>query len=278
LFQIPVSKGVFVAASGIMSLLLVQAWCPEAALSWNFATWALSAVVFFYAMFPAVVRWLHRQTPRQMWSWFALMPILNLIPSIVLLCLPNPLPPFSFWGEFVMRTPLLWLPHFVMGVILARVFGITRHDMRWADRPDKKGPSWGDLAAVVLVAIMITPDEFFQQLLLLGSRSPHGLLRHGMLAPLHCTVIYHLALNRGWLAKCLSARILEILGEASFGIFILQGPLGFPFMMMLPNSWPPAMRLLLTILGVIGAAILSYRLFERPVARWLRKRLVIGAT
>jgi peptidoglycan/LPS O-acetylase OafA/YrhL len=276
LFQIPVSKPAFALLSGAMSLLLVQAWCPEAALSWNFATWALSAVVFFYVMFPPIVRWLRGQTRRAFWIWLALMPVLNLIPSIIFLSLPEPPPMGSFWAEFVMRTPLLWLPHFIMGVILSRVFGISRHDMRWIAPPRRTWPSWGDLAAAILLILMITPDSFFQTIWFLGTKPPNFLLRHGTLAPLHCVVIYNLALSRGWLARLLSRRLLEKLGEASFGIFILQGPVGFPLMFALSSAaLPPAVRLAVTTVVVVGLALISVRFFERPLSRRLRKRFVI---
>ncbi|MCY2963162.1 MAG: acyltransferase family protein [Planctomycetota bacterium] len=78
LWGFPVPKPAFVGASGVMSALLVQAWCPEAALTWNFATWALSAVAFFYVMFPWTVKVLSRQSRSTLWILFWLMPVLNL--------------------------------------------------------------------------------------------------------------------------------------------------------------------------------------------------------
>jgi peptidoglycan/LPS O-acetylase OafA/YrhL len=156
--------------------------------------------------------------------------------------------------------------------------GISRDDLSWADTTRRSGPSWGDLAALALLLIMVTPDQFFQTILFLGERPPHGIFRHGLLAPLHCLVIHDLALNRGWLARILSHRMLEKLGEASFGIFILQGPIGFPVLMMLPRHWPALVRLLITVAVVVAVSLLSVRYFERPVARKLKRWLAIGAS
>jgi len=277
MWGIPVPKPAYAILSGLMSLLLIQAWCPEAALSWNFATWALSAVVFFYAMFPLVVRLLKGQSRQALWIWFWAMPVLNLIPSIVFLSLTsgNSMSNY-FWSEVVMRTPLFWLPHFVMAIILARLFKITRHDMRWADHPQTGLPCWGDLAGVLLLVILMTPDSFFQTLFGLGTKPPNFILRHGALAPLYAVFIYNLALNRGWFAKLLSHPWLVKLGEASFGIFILQGPLMFPAMMLF--GWAsPLVRVSLTVVMVVGMALLSLRYFERPVARWLKKKWNIAS-
>ena len=277
LFQIPVSKEVFVGATATMSLLLVQAWCPEAALTWNFATWALSAVVFFYAMFPLVIRLLRGRSRTQLWVCFALMPLINLIPSITVLALNLTVQPMSFWGEFIMRTPLLWLPHFVMGIVLTRIFEITRHDLKWSKTAENWLPSWGDLAALLLLVIMCTPDATIQKIMMLGDRPAFGLIRHGLLAPLHCTVILSLARNQGWLARCLSWNGFEFLGEASFGIFILQGPIGFTLLFLVPIE-SVAVRLIVSVIGVVALSLLSVRYFERPVARRLRKRFAVGAT
>lgn len=278
MWGIPVAKPLYGLLSGLLSVFLVQAWCPEAALSWNFATWALSAVVFFYAMFPLVVRWLKGQSRQALWGWFWTMPVLNLIPSIVFLALSdgNSMTNY-FWSEVVMRTPLFWLPHFVMAIILARLFNITRHDMRWADVPQTSLPGWGDLAGVLLLVIFMTPDAFFQQLFGLGTKPPNFILRHGSLAPLYAVFIYNLALNRGWFARLLSHPWLEKLGEASFGIFILQGPMIFPAMLLFSGISSPLVRLLMTVAMVVGMALLSVRYFERPVARWLKKKWKIAS-
>lgn len=272
LYGMEVSKPTYVAVSGLLSLLLLQAWCPEAALSWNFPTWALSVVVFFYAVFPWVVRWVSRRSRRALWCWFWTMPLISLAPSVLYMALADPRsPPMSFWSELVMRTPLFWLPHFLMAVILARLFNITRADMRWAEAPRRRGPSLGDLAAAAVVLLLMTPDVVFQNLFALGDRPPNFLLRHGLLAPLYALLIYDLALSRGWLARLLSHRLLAKLGEASFGIFIIQMQM-FLIWMMAPRQTPVLLLTALVTVVLVGASLLSLRFFEMPVARWLKKK------
>ena len=300
LWGVPVSTPAFVGATGLMSLALVQAWCPEAALTWNFATWALSTVTFFYVMFPLVVRLLRGWSRPALWTLFWLLPLLNLIPTCVFLSRTdgNSMTNY-FWSEFVMRTPLFWLPHFVMAVVLCRLCHISRHDPAWQSRPQPPaGPGWGDLAAILLLIVMMTPDSVYQGLFRLGSKPPNFVLRHGLLAPLICLLLHELAVGRGWLARLLSHRWLATLGEASFGIFILQGPMLLPALFLfgpLLQLLRPAcerwfgspeqatnalevLRVTLTVLLVVGLSLVSLRWFERPVARWLRRKLALPAS
>ena len=295
LWKIPVSKPVFGVLSGLLSVFLVQAWCPEAALTWNFATWALSAVAFFYLMFPTVVSFLQRQSRTTLWMLFWLMPVLNLIPTLIFLWKGDGSPAgFGFWSELVMRTPLFWLPHFVMAILLCRLFQITRHDMRWVDPGDRTGwkPGLGDLAALVILLISITPDAVFSRWFGLGEKPPNFILRHGFVCPIYAVFLYELAQNRGIVARLLSHPWCETLGEASFGIFIFQGPLIFPSMMLFGLISPPlkglveqfttdpqtvtstleVLRVTFTVLLVIGLALLSVRYFEKPIAKRLKAR------
>ena len=278
IWGISTSKSSYFVVSGLMSVLLIQAWCPELALSWNFATWALSAVVFFYAVFPWLVRWLKGTHRKTLWCWFWIMPILNLIPSVVFLTFTdgNPMTNF-FWSEVVMRTPLLWLPHFVMGIVLARIFQITRHDLQWMTAPCSGRICWGDMAAIILVGILMLTDNVFQTLFGLGAKPPNFILRHGALAPLFAVVIYHLALNRGWFAKSLSHPSLEKLGQASFGIFLLQGPMIFPCMTLFGGA-PSLVRASLTVTTIVATSLLTLRYIERPLAGWLKNRWKIASS
>ena len=295
LWKIPVSKPVFGVVSGLLSVFLVQAWCPEAALSWNFATWALSAVAFFYLMFPPVVSFLRRQSRTTLWILFWLMPLLNLIPTVIYLASGDTaVPGFGFWSELVMRTPLFWLPHFVMAIILCRLFQITRYDMSWVQPGDRTGwkPGLGDLAALVILLISITPDAVFSRWFGLGQKPPNFILRHGFMCPIYAVLLYELAQNRGIVARLLSHPWCETLGEASFGIFIFQGPLIFPSMMLFGLVSPllkslverfttdpqtvssslEVLRVVFTVLLVIGLALLSVRYFEKPIAKRLKAR------
>jgi peptidoglycan/LPS O-acetylase OafA/YrhL len=182
--------------------------------------------------------------------------------------------PFGFWRELVARNPLLWFPHFVMGMLLARYFGITRHGTEWRTEAPRGWLSWGDVAFTALVLF-----ELFFTAIPAGWFGPEPvyldgfLLRHGLLVPIYYVIIYDLAVQRGLLSRLLSLPGLKMLGDASFTIFMLQLP-AFIFLPTLlePLGWSPSLQLFVFILATIVASFLSTNLFEKPVARRLRSQ------
>jgi len=57
--------GEYSFSSGILNLLLLQAWSPRHALSWNYPGWSLSCEAFYYAIFPFLGVWLWKaRSPR----------------------------------------------------------------------------------------------------------------------------------------------------------------------------------------------------------------------
>jgi peptidoglycan/LPS O-acetylase OafA/YrhL len=279
LFGLPIPTWAGIAVGGVLSAALMQAWFPEYALSWNYPTWALSVVVFFYLMFPPLVRLLGRLGRGATWALLAAAPFLALAPPAVYLAAvggsggPTPGEAFpTFWGEMVARNPLVWLPHFFMGMLLARVFTITRFNPAWAPGPARWRLSWGDaVVALLLPALFLLDDEAVSQLV---HFPPYLVLRHGLLAPLYLVLVYDLANNRGVTARLLSLPGLKRLGDASFSMFVLQVPtLVLTGVLFGKVPMHPLVRLALKAACTVAVSLLSVALFEKPVARWLRKRL-----
>jgi peptidoglycan/LPS O-acetylase OafA/YrhL len=272
-FGMPIPKSVYIPLTGVLNVALLQSWFPEYALTWNFPTWALSTVVFFYLMFPTLVRWTASMSRATQWRVLSLCPILTLIPSVIYLLLNEKEKNMSFGHELVMRNPLFWLPACYMGMLLARIFNITRYDTAWRRSPASARPSWGDAAAAVLFCLLIIPDTFYASLLgYLGlGNGPRLILRHGGLAPLFLVFIYYLAQEKGLIAKLLSNKLLKGLGDASYSIFIWQFPMMIPGF-FLPKTMSPWAKIGLIAVATIIVSLLSVRYIEKPIARKLRKR------
>ena len=168
------------------------------------------------------------------------------------------------WG-LVSYQPLLWMPHFAMRMLLARVYGMSRHDMAWRDRASPGACSPGDAAFAAVAAITI-----------FDRTAPVIILRHGAPAPLYLVMIRDLAHGRGVLSRVLSLPGMRTLGHSSFAIFVLQYPavsyLNFLRRTSLPETGP---MLPLVILAIVLTSVLSTRVFEKPVSSWLRARLIL---
>src|SRR5262249_8559861 len=150
------------------------------------------------------VRWLARLSRPARWALLVACPVVSLIPSVVLLLVFG-VPRYdtfardkvlTFWNEFVLRTPLFWLPHFLMGMLLARIFNINRLERSWRRGPSRWGVSAGDLATAFLLALFCVKDEVIARNVFGGRLYPHPFLRHGLLAPLYLVVLYDLANGR----------------------------------------------------------------------------------
>lgn len=249
-------------ASGLLCATLLQAWFPTYALSWNIPTWALSVVAFYYLTFPWLITVLRGTQRRQQQIILTLLPVISLTPSLIyLVVFPDGGEPLSFWHEFVMRFPLLWLAHFVMGILLARLFSINRFDLTWQDsRP--RNVSWGDVAFAVWIILATTELAI-----------PMFVLRHGLLAPLYLVLIYDLAHGRGLLARVLTLPGLRRLGDASFSIFVLQMPIGAIVLSTASAAGlTSTVSVPLVVSVVVIVSLLSTNYFEKPISNWLRAR------
>lgn len=270
-FGYPIPRPLFWGIGLLFNALLVQAWFPEYALSGNFATWALSVVILFYLVFPKMGPWLAGLSKRAQLALMTVLPIVSLIPTVLYMATNQKQYELSFWSEFVMRFPLLWLPHFAMGILVIRYAGLSRHKSKAIEQTTFL--SAGDVAAILALVAMSLSDEFWTQWLSLHEWRPNLLLRHGLLAPFFMVMTYDLASGRGILAKILSLSWLKHLGDTSFSIFILQ----LPFMIvasgiaMIPIS--PYLRLALIAVVVAGLAWVAHRYLDQPLSNWARKRL-----
>lgn len=257
-----------ISSSALLNATLLQAWFPPYALNWNFPTWALSAVAFFYFAFPFCVFVLHQLTRVQLFALMMALPVASLVPTILLFMFhpaPNALVTFS--RELVTRSPLLWLPHFALGIVLSRLFHITRYNQDW--RRPARFLSWGD-AAIVLVFLM---ELLHQSAYLPWLNFPDLFLRHGILAPLYLIIIYDLAQNHGLLARFLNQPGMRLLGECSFSIFMLQWPVMILGMIIFTgSSIPSVIQLAAVVLLTVCLSIASTKFFEKPLANCLRKR------
>lgn len=282
IFGFPVSPETRAVAGFAASATLVQSWIPDISQSWNTPTWALSVVVFFYLVFPLLVKGIDRLSPAGRRLLLAVLPGLGVLPSVIYLVAADNPQKMSLGDGIIKWWPLFWLPHFAMGMILARHFNLSR----FATSPDTASPaprpSWGDLAAAALIATFVLDDSTVARIsgiqwvadrLGVAHVSPYRALRHGLLAPFYLLLILDLARNRGLVARVLGHPWFAAFGETSFSIFILQ----FPLLALSPTILPadriaPVPRLLVLIVLIVGMSYLSVKFVERPLANLLKKR------
>jgi peptidoglycan/LPS O-acetylase OafA/YrhL len=249
---------------------MLQAWVPATALAWNAPAWSLSAEAFFYLVFPFILARLASRTSGECYWIAAIMWPISLLPSLVY-CWLNPDGLGSLtgphlqtwlkaettgWLAVVNFNPLCRLPEFVAGVAVGCAF--------------RKGGG-RELRSIAFL--------FPACLLAVAPALPYPVVHNGFLLPLWCTVIYFLASSVA-ASKLLAARWLILLGEASYGIYILQQPVSNWFKLTilgvtgrrLEGDYPSLWFLLAYCLILVVVSVLSYHQIEIPLRAWMRNQ------
>ena len=250
-------------ASAVATATLTQAWYAPLVPLWSWPTWALSALVFLYFIMPWLMRLLARLSRAQAMICLLAMPVISLLPTLLFLDLfPNGAPHHRNWHIQLGSTPLFWVTHFVAGMLMSRVFSISRFEQAWRTK-SRPWISAGDFALVGILLLCLSEPQ---------SLPWHLILRHGAVMPLHLIVLYDLALGRGIAARVLSIRPLRFLGATSFSIFIWQNLLMAIGLMIVPAlALPKWLAFTVAAVGVLLVAIASTYWIERPLARRLRR-------
>lgn len=251
------SAGITKLAVGAVSVLsLQQAWTPWSAWYWNYPAWSVSVESFFYLCFPLLVPAVKRIEKKYLIVAMVSLWIFGLaLPSLLVATHRVPADGNDRLAMAVEFTPLLRLPEFVVGILLARLYvqGV-RINSRW------------NAAITYLPTILVVLT-----LAIFGSAVPRLLLSNGLLVPLFALLILGLADGQTVFAKCLSWSPLVLLGEASYGIYILQIPVSY--ILRSPPPLRSIQSICIYLVALIGISLLSWRFVEAPlrvlIRRWL---------
>jgi peptidoglycan/LPS O-acetylase OafA/YrhL len=256
-----------VIKAAVLTPTLLQAWTPKKAWMWDGPAWSLSAEAFFYAVFPMLAVMIARQSQRKTIAIGLLAGICAIAgPSLYALTIPSGIwrvTPSTYgpWIATLKFLPLFHLPEFVIGICAGLIF-IHR---RASDSSRRSVPWIALFAAAAIAAILCVSD-----------RIPFLLLQAGVLALPFAVLIYGLAFGRGLLAKALSTRTAQLLGGASYSLYLLHLPLGNYLTIggnKLGLAWLSGWTgVAVYVILSVGAAVSVFVLVETPARRWLRAR------
>jgi peptidoglycan/LPS O-acetylase OafA/YrhL len=276
--------GVVVGETGmtkfILNACLLQSWVPGAELSWNYPGWSLSDEAFFYAVLPVAGIWIarvatgsvSRAVPRLL-GLAAVLWVLSLVmPFFAIL---RPVPHFGdaaatdmellgagAWAGVIRYNPLLRLPEFCIGVVVALLYRMVPAGSRlW-----KRGAYFYIPAIIIILSVLVN-----------GARIPYPIVHNGLLAPAYAVMIFGLALEGGVLARFLSRPVLVFLGSASYTMYILHAPvsawLTLIFVHILQLVPDGLFWFVCYLCVVVGLSALVFKFAEEPMHRWLRSKL-----
>jgi peptidoglycan/LPS O-acetylase OafA/YrhL len=264
----------------LSSLVLLQGWDPMHLLYLNGPGWSLSDEAFFYALFPALIPLVARVRTRHLLALIAGLCAVALLPPL-LYAIFRPDGAHvanlwdAFWFQMTYYCPLLRLPDFVVGVALGWLFvQRQREGTTVAPSIARLKPGVGEsivlLALTMLVIIGVIP-------VLLPSLALDPLL-DTLLLPVMAALIYTTAWSQGSIARVLGSGPLVLLGEASYGLYILHWPLWIWYTRLLhqPSTGylprlPSLALFALYLVMLIGLSVACFRFVETPLRIAIRR-------
>jgi peptidoglycan/LPS O-acetylase OafA/YrhL len=265
-------------ALAIPALLLVHGWTALTVFAWNTPGWSLSAEAFFYALFPSAVGRLRCDSLRGFLRRASVFYVLALIPPLLVTAArlwhdpvlqtqvpagPGGIDLYTWLVRFCGFSPLARLPEFLIGICLGHWLRALRSGTVVV-RPLRTARAEAIAIALVVAALMA-----------LGAQQPHtkAWLDSGLLSPVFVLLIVVLAIGSGPCARALSTRPLQVLGDASYAIYVLQEPV-LIWMLKLPlvGTLPPGVFLPIFVATLIVGSMGCQRFIAEPVRRRLLAR------
>jgi peptidoglycan/LPS O-acetylase OafA/YrhL len=243
-------------------LLLLQAWVPPAALSWNAVAWSLSVEAFFYLLFPFLLPRFEKRSNKQLFGLLAIFWIAGLAVSVSYVLLrPDHLASAdsnvlnSWWLNLVKFNPLARLPEFLIGMACGTLF-LRNSEKKYLATP---------LVIAALIGL-VAVARFWASI-------PYPILHTGLLGMVFAALIYGLALRPRWSA-ILDNRVLVLFGDASYSLYLLHQAIIPMFFFGKEGKimHPTIPWILLAVSVALGISILVYRFIEQPLRRKLNPR------
>ena len=228
-----------IGAATAADLVGLQAWIPSISFVGNTPGWSVSVELFFYAAFPWLAWLASRRAPRVLAASFVVALVAAASPALV--------PATSGAATFLKCGPPLRLAEFVAGIALGGAFLRRR-------RPLPRAAA-NALAAVAVAAIAA--------IVLASGHVPRYFL-HALLLPPFALLLW--AVASGALAW-LGGRTPTLLGEASYGLYLLQ----IPLFQLVGGKYEWRLSTLLAFFTLLVAtSIATHFLVEKPAQRYVR--------
>jgi len=234
------------AISFTTCLLMAQAWLPKLG-GINFPNWSLSVETLFYLVFPWIGVSVWKLNTRQTVLLAASIYVFGLAAVYGMIHAGLPYNVIKF-------NPIPHLVAFVIGIALARLH------TDWLKKPELKMRLERLALPLILLGVflLVVITQY-------SDRIPYLLMHDGLLVPPFVCLLLAFASGEHLLARILSVSWLVVLGEASYGLYLLHIPLwhisGLNYLTASPIAY------MLYIATALAISVLSFYFFETPVRR-----------
>jgi peptidoglycan/LPS O-acetylase OafA/YrhL len=242
----------------LANVLMVQAWIPRYALSFNVPAWSLSVEAFFYLLFPFLALFASRIRPRTLVWISVIFWFVSQVVHMTLLHLYMPEERF-----ILLYNPLVHLDSFLLGMA-GGVWYLSEAPRLQVSPKVNLGLLGG--AALAAIALMIVdamnPGSFY-------------LVDSGFFAPLFLIIVLTVALDRTRLSAILRKPFFVLLGDASYSLYILHVPVRWLLEQYTEGSDVALSYPYIYYYGyyflILAVSILTFKLIEAPSRKLLRE-------
>lgn len=264
-------------ASWLINLVGLQAWVPSQpfAMFWNTPAWSVAAEFFFYATFPFIttsVTHRIRSAGGLLAAFFAVIVLGTLLYAFVIHVMVYWLNASPQTQYIVMvYNPLLRYSEFLAGCLAGHYFLRTRGQVRYAGSALFESRMARDavtLACLLLIAARIWSPDYT------GPSAQRWLADVSMkytvfILPFGALII---AIARGptFLGRLLDQRVLVMLGEASYALYIIHWSVTTFLRMHFLGAYGTPLVHGLFLIGTVALSVVCYHHIEVPWRQRLR--------
>lgn len=243
----------------VLQFLSLHAWFPGISLEINFPAWTVAVEVFCYLLFPLLLRWFKGLSKKRKYTWALLFWALSALQHILLsdaLYRPDEL-----WaGEFILYFPLWHLNCFLFGLLCAD-FVLDEYQTHTYSKITYR--------TVYLIGIGV----FFT--LQLTDNPIIAYAHNGLIAPLYFVILAGLSLDRSHFTQILSHKVLVLLGNSSYALYILQWPIFILVSAYFQQDTLNTRQFSFYFLTLLGVSLLIHTFYENKlrnllVAKWTK--------
>ncbi len=240
----------------LLNIFLLQSWQQGAGYILNAPGWTLSVEALFYLSFPFLLPLFQRLGLRKIILLTLAIWVISLAVQFGFLWQKDT---FFTLGIFKIgeSLPLNHLNTFVFGMALGFIFLEKKTETFKATWLSLCG-----MCGISIIGFYIAHDQ-------------QPLVRSGLLNPIFSLIIIYLACYKNQLNAWLWQPFFVWLGEISYALYILQGPVYMlAYALFTALNWQnPSLKFYSYVLILIGVSAVSYHWLETPMRDWVKKRI-----
>lgn len=237
----------------ILHALGLQSMLPGYVLDLNYPTWSISVELFFYALFPFVLKWLMKQNMLRLFYFTAAVWFIQSLQHILFVQL---LPYSKHSEEFINAFPIWHLGTFFVGMFSAKLI------LEQSIPPglQKKASLVFVLSTLLFLCLIFIPNPVLKY------------IHNGLISPLFAVFVISLFYDASFMARVLSLQPLSRLGDLSYGLFIFQYPVWIVYnSLIVPSFVESKWYFTLYFISLLIFSWFINRFVEKPLLIYLRK-------